>query len=77
MSTSARQLPVTKTRKHRYAALPPHADRVFKVAHGVKVQLRVFPAFGYEDTDGVSTAPVDWGPKGAPWLLWFHGGGLL
>jgi hypothetical protein len=39
---------------------PGFSDHVYKVAHGVEISLRVWPA------------PKE--KKNAPWLLWFHGG---
>lgn len=39
---------------------PGFSDHVYKVAHGVEVPLRVWPAKGRDK---------------APWLFWIHGGG--
>jgi len=77
MSATIRPLPKITKRKHRYADLPPHDDRVYKVADGVNLQLRVFPAFGYQGPDVGATRKGSWGEKGAPWVLYFHGGGFL
>lgn len=40
--------------------MPPHSDHVFATKHGVDLRLRIFAK---ED-----------GPRGAPWLLFIHGG---
>lgn len=39
---------------------PGFSDHVYKVAHGVEIPLRIWPAPS--------------GKRDAPWLLWFHGG---
>lgn len=74
-SPRARTLPVSTKRKHRYADLPPHAEATYKVAHGVDVKLSVFPAFGYAGPPVPASRRGFTG--GAPWVLWFHGGGFL
>jgi hypothetical protein len=49
---------------------------VYKDVDGVSVRLRVFPAFGYSGPDVGATKKGGW-EKGAPWVLWLHGGGFL